>query len=75
VLAFARHVGDVAHTVTAVVTRPSDEVGWAETEIELPDGSWRNVLADDAEVVHGGTWLPTTWFDHFPVAVFERVDD
>jgi maltooligosyltrehalose synthase len=57
--------------VTIVATR--EVTGWADTALELPDGAWRNVLDDDADVVVGGTSVPVRrWLKRFPVAVVER---
>ena len=43
---------------------------WADTAVALPDGSWRNVLDDDAQVDAGGTSVRVaSWLDRFPVAI------
>jgi len=46
---------------------------WGDTAVQLPAGTWRNVLADDAEVIVGGTTaVPVaTWLDTFPVAILD----
>ena len=71
-IAFARADSDGPAVVTIVAAR--DVAGWGDTTLVLPDGSWRNVLDDDAEVVVGGTpVLVGPWLERFPVAVLERV--
>ncbi len=72
VISFARADSNGPAVVTIVPTRDVD--GWADTSVELPDGAWRNVLDDAAEVVVGGVSLPVgRWLDRFPVAVVERI--
>ncbi|MGB9348169.1 MAG: malto-oligosyltrehalose synthase [Ilumatobacteraceae bacterium] len=72
VIAFARADSDGPAVVTIVATR--EVTGWADTALELPDGAWRNVLDDDADVVVGGTSVPVRrWLKRFPVAVVERM--
>jgi len=71
-IAFARADSDGPAVVTIVAAR--DVAGWGDTALELPDGSWRNALDDDAGVVVGGTpVLVGPWLERFPVAVLERV--
>ncbi len=73
VIAFARADSDGPAVVTIVATREVTG-GWADTALVLPEGSWRNVLDDDAGVVSGGTSVPVRrWLNRFPVAVVERV--
>ncbi len=68
VLAFARSDGEGAHVVTVVTIREVDD--WADTAVALPDGSWRNVLDDDAQIDAGGTSVRVaSWLDRFPVAI------
>jgi (1->4)-alpha-D-glucan 1-alpha-D-glucosylmutase len=72
VIAFARADSDGPAVVTVVAIR--EVSGWADTAVELPDGSWRNVLDDDAAVVDGGISVPVRrWLHRFPVAIFERI--
>ena len=72
VLAFARTDDDGAQVVTIVSMRTVDD--WADTAVALPDGSWRNVLEDDAQVVAGGAPIRVTWWlEHFPVALLDRI--
>ncbi len=72
VLAFARTGADGAQVVTIVSVRTVDD--WADTAIVLPDGAWRNVLEDDAQVVAGaGPTRVTWWLDRCPVALLDRI--
>ena len=72
VIAFGRADSDGPAVVTIVAAR--DVAGWGDTTLELPDGSWRNVLDDDADVVVGDTpVLVGPCLDRFPVAVLERI--
>ena len=74
VLAFARSAPDAGPVVVTVVAMRSVE-SWGDTAVHLPDGTWRNVLADDAPVLTGGTQVAVTeWLDAFPVAVLDRTD-
>ena len=72
VLAFARCDPDGPRVVTVVAMR---EVGdWSGTAVVLPEGSWGNVLEDDAPVVTGGSPIPVaSWLDRFPVVVLDRI--
>jgi (1->4)-alpha-D-glucan 1-alpha-D-glucosylmutase len=77
VLAFARSApdGPEQRPLAAVVVamRPVDS--WGDTSVALPSGTWRDVLADDAQVLAGGAGVPVTWWlDAFPAAVLERTD-
>ncbi len=78
VMAFARtardETGEQAHVITVVAMRSADSP-WGDTAIELPEGSWSNVLVGDADVVAGGgTVAVGRWLDAFPVAVLDRND-
>jgi (1->4)-alpha-D-glucan 1-alpha-D-glucosylmutase len=71
VLAFARADAAGARAVTIVSTRVVE--AWGDTAVVLPEGTWRNVLDDDAPVVAGGApVLLAPWLDRFPVAVLDR---
>ncbi len=77
VLAFARSApnGDeqTPLVVSLVAMRAVDS--WEGTVVTLPEGTWRDVLADDAQVLAGGAQVPVTWWlDAFPVAVLDRTD-
>jgi len=75
VLAFARTDRDLPLTVTIVTTRPGSVESWADTRVEMPAGTWRDVLTDDAPVIVGDTAVQLSWWlDHFPVAVLDRTD-
>lgn len=75
VLAFARtapgEAGPQALVVTIVAMRSANVPSWGDTMVELPAGSWRNVLVDDDEVVAGAVRVGR-WLDSFPVAVLDR---
>jgi (1->4)-alpha-D-glucan 1-alpha-D-glucosylmutase len=43
---------------------------WADTQIRLPEGRWRHVLADTT--IDGGTVDLDALFGAFPVALLER---
>ena len=74
VLAFARSAPDASPVVVTVVAMRSVE-SWGDTAVHLPEGTWRNVLTDDAPVIIGGTQVAVTeWLDAFPVAVLDRTD-
>ena len=74
VLAFARLSPEGNPLVaTAVAMRSVDS--WGDTAVTLAAGAWRSVLADDSQVVAGGTAVPVSqWLDAFPVAVLDRSD-
>jgi (1->4)-alpha-D-glucan 1-alpha-D-glucosylmutase len=75
VLAFARTDGSSPLVVTIVVARSMGVETWEHTSVVLPDGSWRDVLADDAVVVDGGSPVAlSTWLGRFPAAVLTRTD-
>ena len=70
VLAFAR--ADVHGPLAVTIVAMHDAADWGDTAVVLPDGSWRNVLDDDAEIIAGGQAVPVTrWLDRFPVALLE----
>jgi len=77
VLAFARtapgvsdEVAEQPLVVTVVAMRSVRS--WGDTAVELPAGSWRNVLSDDASALIGATAVPVAkWLDAFPVAVLD----
>lgn len=74
-LAFARGNAEEPLVVTLTACRTADAGDWAATSVALPEGTWRDILSDDAEVVGGGTDVPVgRWLDHFAVAVLERTD-
>ena len=74
-LAFARTADDRPVVVTIAAIRSVGVRSWEDTTITLPEGTWQDRLADDAEVITGGTGVPlATWLDRFPVAVLERID-
>jgi (1->4)-alpha-D-glucan 1-alpha-D-glucosylmutase len=74
VIAFARAEASGPAVLTIVAAR--DVTGWGNTSLELPDGAWRNVLDDTAEVVRGGGLVPIRrWLERFPVAIVERIRD
>ncbi len=81
VLAFARTAptgsdepGDRQPVVVTVVATRSVEA-WGDTAVGLPAGTWRNVLADDAQVLAGDAPVPVTWWlDNFAAAVLDRTD-
>ncbi|MFN2582460.1 MAG: malto-oligosyltrehalose synthase, partial [Candidatus Dormibacteria bacterium] len=58
--------------VIAVAVRLAHAVsgGWHDTSIDLPAGTWRNVLSD--EHVKGGAVRLADLLDAFPVALLER---
>ena len=73
VLAYARTGPAGAEVVAVVAMRTVDD--WADTAVGLPDGSWRNVLEDDAPVVAGGPRVGVgRWLDRFPVALLDAAD-
>jgi (1->4)-alpha-D-glucan 1-alpha-D-glucosylmutase len=75
VLAFARTDGAMPLVVTIVVIRSLGVESWANTSVTLPDGAWRDVLADAAAVVDGGAPVAlSNWLERFPVAVLTRTD-
>ena len=48
---------------------------WGDTAVELPSGTWRNVLADDARVLAGDADVTVgAWLESFPAAVLDRAD-
>ena len=70
VLAFARADGHGPQAVTIVAMHEAAD--WADTAVVLPEGSWRNVLDDDAEAVAGAAPVRVArWLDRFPVALLE----
>jgi len=72
-LGFVRSDRDGPAVVTIVVARSVGVESWTETEVVLPPGTWRDVLADDAQVVTGGEAVTLEWWlDRFPVAVLDR---
>jgi (1->4)-alpha-D-glucan 1-alpha-D-glucosylmutase len=74
-LAFARTADDRPVVVTIVGIRSVGAKDWEDTTIVLPEGNWHDRLADDSEVIAGGTHVPlATWLGRFPVAVLERTD-
>ncbi len=77
VLAFARTApggSEEQPLVVAVIATRSVE-SWGDTAVQLPAGTWQNVMADDVDVFAGGTTVPVAWWlDAFPVAVLDRSD-
>jgi (1->4)-alpha-D-glucan 1-alpha-D-glucosylmutase len=74
VLAFARTAPAAGPVVATVVAMRSVE-SWGDTAVQLPAGTWSDVLTDDASVVTGGAAVPVSrWLDAFPVAVLSRTD-
>jgi (1->4)-alpha-D-glucan 1-alpha-D-glucosylmutase len=72
VLAFSRSDASGPRIITIVATRAVAE--WSDTSVDVPDGTWCNVLDDDAPAVVGGVSTPVAqWLDRFPVVVLERV--
>ena len=72
-LGFVRGDDRGAAVVTIVVMRSLGVGSWADTAVVLPDGSWRNVLDDTAEVVSGGgSIVLERTLMRFPVAILER---
>jgi len=72
-LGFVRSDPDGPAVATIVVARPVGVESWSDTEVALPPGTWRDVLADDAQVVTGGDAVTLEWWlDRFPVAVLDR---
>lgn len=67
VVAFVRGGG-----VACVVPRLGANLGsgWADTQVRLPPGRWRNRL--DSETAFGGAALPAELFAAFPVALLEK---
>jgi (1->4)-alpha-D-glucan 1-alpha-D-glucosylmutase len=77
VLAFARSApdGSEQRPLVAVVVAMRPVASWDDTAVVLPAGTWRDVLADDAQVLAGGAGVPVSWWlDGFPVAVLDRTD-
>lgn len=77
VLAFARTApGDSGRQpVVVTLTAMRSIESWGDTAVQLPAGTWRNVLADDDSEVGGGTTVPLDrWLDAFPVAILDRTD-
>jgi (1->4)-alpha-D-glucan 1-alpha-D-glucosylmutase len=77
VLAFARTTpGDSAQQPLVVTVTAMRSMGsWGDTSVQLPAGTWRNVLADHDEELAGGTAVPVArWLDAFPVGVLDRTD-
>lgn len=73
VLGFARSDREGPTVVTIAVTRSVGVDSWVDTDVVLPPGTWRDVLADDAQVVTGGEPVTLSWWlDRFPVAVLDR---
>ena len=79
----ASHV--IAHTMVPAHGRPEvvvvavrwssallDAGGWADTFVDLPDGDWRDALADDTAILRGRTTLDTLVADR-PGALLHRV--
>lgn len=74
-LGFVRGTAEGPLVATIVVTRSIGVDDWVDTAVTLPEGAWRSVLEDDAQVVAGGVDVPVTWWlDRFPVAVLDRAD-
>jgi (1->4)-alpha-D-glucan 1-alpha-D-glucosylmutase len=74
VLAFVRTAPAVGPVVATVVAMRSVE-SWGDTAVQMPAGTWSDVLTDDASVVTGGAAVPVSrWLDAFPVAVLDRTD-
>ena len=74
VLAFARTAPNAGPVVVTVVAMRSVE-SWGDTAVQLPAGTWHNVLTDDAPAIAGGTTVPVTrWLAAFPVTVLDRTD-
>jgi (1->4)-alpha-D-glucan 1-alpha-D-glucosylmutase len=67
VVAFER--GGEIVTVVPRLVRRVERLGWADTNLALPPGRWRNL--DGAE--HHGTLRLATLLAEFPVAILERV--
>jgi (1->4)-alpha-D-glucan 1-alpha-D-glucosylmutase len=67
VIAFMR-----AHRVLTIAPRWRLKLGnsWAATSLEIPDGTWRNLLT--GEVVNGGRTRMQILLRRFPVALFVR---
>ena len=75
-LAFARTAHDRPVVVTIAAIRAVGAHNWEATTIALPEGTWRDRLADDEQAIAGGADVPlATWLDRFPVAVLERLDE
>lgn len=77
VLAFARSAPDRSEQLPVVVTVVATRrvASWEDTAVVLPAGTWRDVLADDAQVLAGGAPVAIEWWlDAFPAAVLDRTD-
>ncbi|GAA4408084.1 malto-oligosyltrehalose synthase [Fodinibacter luteus] len=74
-LAFARGDGDGLRVVT-VATRAAGLLaaagGFGDATVEVPPGTWRDVLSDRDDVVEGGPVLLADLLDHRPVALLVR---
>jgi (1->4)-alpha-D-glucan 1-alpha-D-glucosylmutase len=74
-LAFARGDADGVRVVTVVTTGAgllAAEGGFGEAVLDLPAGSWRDVLADGDEMVSGGPVPLASLLEHRPVALLVR---
>ncbi len=74
VVAFARSAPSGPSVVTVATIRSVGVPSWGSTFVELPAGTWRDVLSDRASDVEGGLIPLERWLASFPAAILERVD-
>jgi (1->4)-alpha-D-glucan 1-alpha-D-glucosylmutase len=67
--AFQRGAGLIVVVPRFTLTRGGD---WGDTMLGLPEGTWRNHLADTSDTPVQGTVSPATLFAAFPVALLLR---
>jgi (1->4)-alpha-D-glucan 1-alpha-D-glucosylmutase len=74
-LAFARGDADGLRVVTVATVAAGTLAaggGFGDAVVELPPGSWRDVLADGDDVITGGSVSLATLLAHRPVALLVR---
>ncbi len=74
-IAYSRTSGGEIPSLVVIVSRArADAIDGAGTSVELPDGTWRSILHDDALLANGGTTRVADLMGAAEVAVLERTD-
>jgi (1->4)-alpha-D-glucan 1-alpha-D-glucosylmutase len=78
VIAFARTDGDGEPLVVVITTRAVADVSFVDSHVELPSGTWRSIMIDDARTIDGGRRrfadIVAQPDGQPPVVVLERTD-